>query len=314
MDSQAFSDEVARRTVSLLDGLPDPALSVARQPYDAESVRGISFRPHHRLGARLGDMPRASRRCLYQLLELVLSDHTFAQVGMIMGGETWISWSSRWQKDQQPDDYFFVVFGDPRNSDPWVWRFEGHHVSITAAIADGQVILSPVFLGASPATYVHRDAVIFSPLAAETELARAAIMAMDPHDRALTQVSLQAPQEIRFGSAPRVAKLEAVGLPASRLTAAPQQLLDDLVETYISRSTQVIAEQQRQRIKVVPRHFAWFGGLQPGQECHYLLQIGDLMLIEYGNNSHGESSANHVHTIIRQPLNEFNGVNPGTSP
>ena len=267
MNKQTLADEVARRTLTVLDRLPDSARTTVGRPHVSDAVRRISFRPHPRPGARLGDIPRAARQALYQLLDFVLSDQTFAQVGMIMGEETWISRSSQWEKDQQPDDYFFVLFGDPGSPTKWSWRLEGHHVSITATVTAGHVTLAPVFLGASPATYTHRGAVLFSPLAAETDLARAAITAMGPDDRALARVSPEAPREIRFGSAPSVPAMDAVGVPIAQLPVAPRQLIEQLVEVYLSRAAPPLAERQRHRLKEVPGYFAWFGGGSLGRNA-----------------------------------------------
>src|SRR5690606_11103731 len=49
--------------------------------------------------------------------------------------------------------YALLVLGDPAGAAPWAWRFEGHHLSITAvAVPEHGVAVTPVFFGANPAT------------------------------------------------------------------------------------------------------------------------------------------------------------------
>jgi hypothetical protein len=49
-------------------------------------------------------------------------------------------------------NYALVFFGDPAAGQPWSWRFEGHHLSLSFTIVPGQgVAVTPAFLGANPA-------------------------------------------------------------------------------------------------------------------------------------------------------------------
>ncbi|MGH8887297.1 MAG: DUF3500 domain-containing protein, partial [Egibacteraceae bacterium] len=40
-----------------------------------------------------------------------------------------------------------AIFGAP-SAEAWAWRFEGDHLSVTAAAAGRQVVVAPLFLGA----------------------------------------------------------------------------------------------------------------------------------------------------------------------
>jgi hypothetical protein len=48
-------------------------------------------------------------------------------------------------------------------------------------------------------------------------------------------------------------------------------------------------------------HFAWAGGLEPGQ-AHYYRLHGPTVLIEYDNT---QNNANHIHTVWRDLTNDF---------
>jgi hypothetical protein len=48
-------------------------------------------------------------------------------------------------------------------------------------------------------------------------------------------------------------------------------------------------------------HFAWAGGLEPGQGHYYRIQ-GPTFLLEYDNT---QDKANHIHTVWRDLRNDF---------
>jgi len=291
----------------LLASLPPGGRSAAQLPYDPDSVRRISFRPHPRPGIRLGDAPRAARTSIYQLLDLALSAHGFALVLSIMGMEAMVSRASDWRKDQHSDDYYTVVHGRPGEDDHWSWRFEGHHVSLTATVHRGSVTVAPVFLGASPDRVVRGGRTLLHPLAAESQLAREALEDMGADWRASACVSRTAPREISYGSAPVVGPLEASGVRVSALPSAARHSLEELADTYLERVAPGVAGGRGKLLSEAGLTFAWRGGRRLGEEFHYLLRAGEVFVAEYGDNSHGRQTANHVHSILRLPQQEFGG-------
>ncbi|MFD7198990.1 DUF3500 domain-containing protein [Streptomyces sp. NPDC059893] len=280
----------------------------ARQlPYDRAAVTAISFRPHRRPGLRLGDASRVTRVGILGLLDLALSSHTYAQVATIMGLESLVARGSNWRKDQQSDDYYLVVHGHPHDNHRWGWRFEGHHISITATVQGDRIDVAPIFLGASPDKLLHAGRVLLHPLVAEAELARTALNDMGPSHRAAAIVTRTVPREITHGSTAQATTSEPAGVRVSDLPRAAQRSLRELASTYINRAAPTLATQQAQLLEKAELTFAWLGGTSPGEEFHYLLQAEGLFIAEYGNNSHGQKSANHVHTILRLPRSDFGG-------
>ncbi len=94
------------------------------------------------------------------------------------------------------------------------------------------------------------------------------------------------------------------GLGASRMTREQRQLLDALIREYINRMPDEIAEIETSMFtgNALPDvHFAWAGGIDRHQPHYYRLQ-SPRFLVEYDNTQDG---ANHVHTVWRDPLNDF---------
>jgi len=102
---------------------------------------------------------------------------------------------------------------------------------------------------------------------------------------------------VRLSSAPR-------GVPASDLSAGQQELLRALLDVYLDRAPDALAEEEASKYRgerVGGLTFAWAGGTEPGEGHYYRVQ-GPRLLVEYDNTQRG---ANHVHTVWRDPEGDF---------
>jgi hypothetical protein len=102
---------------------------------------------------------------------------------------------------------------------------------------------------------------------------------------------------LRFTTVPK-------GLPAAAMSASQQELLKALLDTYVRRLPDEIAEREMAKVTGPPfaaLHFAWAGGREPGRPHYYRVQ-GHRLLVEYDNTTR---DANHVHTVWRDPVGDF---------
>lgn len=101
---------------------------------------------------------------------------------------------------------------------------------------------------------------------------------------------------VRFRAAP-------IGLAAAGMTGAQQGILRALMDTYIGRLPDDAADAARTLVSgsFDQVHFAWAGSLRPGQPHYYRLH-GPRIIAEYDNTTR---DGNHVHTVLRDPLNDF---------
>jgi Protein of unknown function (DUF3500) len=59
----------------------------------------------------------------------------------------------------------FTLFGEPSDREPWGWQLAGHYLALNCVIVDGQMVISPAFLGAEPnwaPEGPYGDAVLFA--------------------------------------------------------------------------------------------------------------------------------------------------------
>jgi hypothetical protein len=269
---------------------------------DEQARRWIEYRPQRRPGACLADFDLATRKAAHRLLATGLSPHAYAQAMTVVALEEVLDRREGWARSRHSNDYWVAVFGDPAAGEPWSWRFEGHHVSVTMTVRGEHVSPAPVFLGANPARVDYAGRPVVRPLAPEEDLARELLDAIGPAGRGQAIVAERAPADIRTSVRPRAqAPIEPLGIAGVRLGPTARAMLHQLVALYLGRLPAELAAREADRLDVRELHFAWEGPTRPGQRHYYRVQGPDL-LVEYDNTT---DDGNHAHTVLRRPQSDF---------
>ncbi len=288
---------------ALIRLLDDEQRELAALPFRDEAARRwLEYQPLPRPGACLAVLSPPARKAAHQLLATGLSEHCFAQAMVIVALEEVLDRQERGELGRHSGDYWVTVFGNPAGDDPWSWRFEGHHLSVTMTVHGEDVSPAPVFLGANPACVSYAGRAVTRPLAPEEDLALALLDALGPTGRSAAVVADRAPADIRTATAPRAqTPLEPMGVPAAALGPTPRLLLWQLVALYLGRLPAELAAREAARVARGDLHFAWEGPLIAGTQHYYRVQ-GDDLLIEFDNTT---SDGNHAHTVLRRPRSDF---------
>lgn len=276
---------------------PDELEAVSRNFADP-SRHGWSFFPARREALRLGDLDEVERAALEDFLRTALSKDGIAKLEEVLlvepvsdrGGGVVTG----------PEEYHITFFGPPSKSEPWAWRFEGHHVALNQTLAGGRVIAAtPSFLGSSPL----RDDDGVEPLRREVQAARRVVDMLDADARERVTID-QVPGEIVSGMAVSWQLPEAEGSSLSQLPGVARKALRELAAEHVSIHADDVSQSflgRWDRIDPEKIHFAWFGAV-PGSGGHgYRLQ-GPEWVMEYVNV---QARANHVHTVWRTLDGEF---------
>jgi hypothetical protein len=96
----------------------------------------------------------------------------------------------------------------------------------------------------------------------------------------------------------------AKGVEAGQLDGFQQELLRALLDVYLGRIPDALAEEEAAKYsgeRLAAFAFAWAGGLEP-DEPHYYRVHGPRLLVEYDNT---QRDVNHVHTVWRDPEGDF---------
>ncbi|MET7866223.1 DUF3500 domain-containing protein [Micromonospora taraxaci] len=296
-------EQMRAASTALLAALDPAARDDAVHPFDDESARRwLEYRPRPRPGVSLAAMDVAGRKAAHRLLATALSPSAYAQAMAIIALEEVLDRAEDWQRGRHSADYWVAVFGDPARDDRWAWRFEGHHLSVTMTVVDGQVSPAPIFFGANPAAVRYAGRPVSRPLGVEEDLALALLDALGPAERAAAIIADDAPADIISATRGQVdAPLEPLGVPSDRMGPTGRALLHQVVALYLDRLPPELATREAARLDAGPLHFAWAGPTRAGQRHYYRVQ-GDDLLIEYDNTS---PDGNHAHTVLRRPASDF---------
>jgi hypothetical protein len=128
----------------------------------------------------------------------------------------------------------------------------------------------------------------------EDEFTEAALAAVRASVERLGEAHLAA---LEYTDAPK-------GIAASALTEGQRSALDALLQQYIVRMPDELAEAELARLRALDPAslaFAWAGGLERGEGHYYRIQ-GPGLLVEYDNT---QNDANHIHALWRDPDRDF---------
>lgn len=256
-----------------------------------------TYVPAPRPGVPLLGLGAGARKLAHRLLATALSRHAFAQAVTIMALEEVLDLDEGGRRGRHSDGYHLAIFGEP-GSEAWSWRFEGHHVSVTATVAGGVTTVAPLFLGAHPVAVSYGGAAVMRPLPLEEELARALLAELNPAQRSKAVVDGSAPDDILTGTSPFVDNLlDPRGVHAVDLGSDARDLLTRLTDVYVDR----LAPALRVPYETRDLTFAWAGSTAPGRGHYYRIQAPEL-LVEYDNT---QDAADHAHTVLRRPGADF---------
>jgi hypothetical protein len=280
-------------------------------PFDDPERTRWAYVPQKRTGIPLKAMEAEQRAAAFGLLGTGLSERGTGLARGIIELEGTLGelegMLSRVVLRRDPELYYLSLFVGPGGTQPWGWRFEGHHLSVnvTELGPHGQIV-APLFMGANPARVPSGPAKGQRLLAAEEDLAFELLQMLDSQQRARATIAGETFGDIVTRNDPTVAAMAFTGLPAAEMTIVQQRQLRRLLEVYAGRMADSSAHRQLQRIDDAGferLHFAWAGAHQPGNPHYYRIH-GPTVLVEYDNS---QGSANHIHTVWRDLENDFGG-------
>jgi len=271
---------------------------------DAERVNW-HFIPRTRKGIPFKDLTTAQRPLAHALLSSGLSQRGYASAVTIMSLEQILLEQEQGKGPKRdPENYSVSIFGKPGSEQPWGWRVEGHHLSLNFTVAEGKVVGTPSFFGTNPAQVKDGPRKGLRVLDQEEDLGRALVQSLSDDQKKTAMLTGETPKEIITGNSRKARLLTPEGIAADQLTAPQKHMVLGLISLYANRLRGEVAEADLQKIQSAgfeKVHFAWAGGIEPGQPHYYRLQ-GPTFLIEYDDT---QNNANHIHTVWRDMTNDF---------
>jgi hypothetical protein len=265
------------------------------------------FIPKERNGVRFGALSSEQRHLAYSLLASGMSHKGYLKATSIMSLERILQDMEgpdrRFPRD--PDLYHVSIFGIPSITGTWGWRVEGHHLSINFTIVEGKFVSgTPSFFGTNPAEVRSGTRKGLRVLAAEEDLARELVHALDDGQRRQALIATTAPDDILTGASREASIGDRRGVPLRNMRPEQKAMAKKLTHEYVGRIRGEFAEADLAAIEKAgwdEVYFAWAGSIQKGEKHYYRLH-GPTFLVEYDNT---QNDGNHVHAVWRDFANDF---------
>jgi Protein of unknown function (DUF3500) len=206
------------------------------------------------------------------------------------------------------DLYFISFLGTPSEQAPWMLQFGGHHLALNITIDGGQGILTPTLTGAQPALYTEGGKTV-RPLGQESDKALALLNTLDEGERKQAILSYEL-ADLVLGPGQDGKKILPEGLKAASMTDKQRAMLLDVISEWagIINDDAATARMAQLKADINQTWFAWSGPVAGtiGQNirAYYRIQ-GPHLVIEYSPQTLGGDPALHVHTMYRDPTNDY---------
>jgi len=298
----------ANSFLSTLDEKQRPSVLFA---FDDEKQRAnwsnlpTSFVP--RAGVSLKGLNAAQRSAALALVSSALSRKGFEKVQQIMEGD-----EVNKIKEGNPifgkHLYYISILGKPSEKELWMLQFGGHHLALNITIAGERGVLTPTLTGAQPALFTSNGRTM-RPLGQESDKALALLSALDENQRKQAILSYRL-ADLVLGPGQDGKTIQPEGLKASAMSDRQRAMLLDLISEWanIIHESAAAARMAELKADVNETWFAWSGPTTatPGSNitAYYRIQ-GPHLVIEYAPQRLGGDPSMHVHTMYRDPTNDY---------
>ncbi|WP_119462230.1 DUF3500 domain-containing protein [Rhodospirillaceae bacterium SYSU D60014] len=297
---------MTRRAIEFVEGLSADQRRAALHGFDEDRRRDWHYVPRRRPGLPLKAMDEAQRERAWALVGTALSETGYRKARGVVDLEAILGELTGEVDRRDRLNYAVALFGTPGSAEPWSWRVEGHHLSLTFTIVpDEGVAATPTFFGANPNQVPdgHRHAGL-RILADEQDLAFALVQGLEAVQREAAVIADRSMGDILTGPGREQSLRTPAGLPLADMSEAQRDGMMHLLGAYVGNMEQAVAGRQWTRIReagVERLHFAWAGSLAPGRPHYYRIH-GPTLVIEYDNTQNG---ANHAHSVWHDPQDAF---------
>jgi hypothetical protein len=288
--------------------LDDAQRETVRFAIDAiEWQKWFNISPYvFRHGLMLEDLAPAQRDSALALLRASTSEAGFESIRNCMRLNHTIGEITGKAEEYGEWVYFLSLFGEPSETEPWGWQLDGHHVNLHCFVLGDQVVFTPAFLGSEPVVATTGVYAGVSVMQEEQDIGLSLMQSLDARQQSVATVAMEFHGAF-VGAFRDNFELRYEGLQASELDSGVQQLLMDVVDTYVGRMAPGHREAKLAEVRehLPDTYFAWMG--EHGDDSVFYYRVhSPVILIEFDHQGgvafdNKTPSRNHIHTIVRTP-------------
>jgi hypothetical protein len=253
----------------------------------------------------MGDLTPSQRDAALAVLAAALSPQGYDKVLKIVQADEVLKETDRGARPIFGRDQYCISFlGQPSASEPWMIQFGGHHLGLNITLVGTQGTLAPSHTGAQPAIYELEGKTV-RPLGRETDKAFALVNSFDEAQRKQAILGVEM-HDLVLGPGRDGQMIQPEGIKGSDLNEKQREMLLDLVGEWIGIQNETIAKTKMEEIKtnIAETWFAWSGPTAKGSAAYFRIQ-GPTVIIEYAPQRLGGDPTKHIHTIYRDPTNDY---------
>lgn len=299
---------------AFLDTLNDTQRGKASFAFDDAAQRkrwsNLPANMAERRGLRMGDLKPAQREAAMKLLAATLSQRGYEKVvGIVESDEVLRQQSPAGAPPFGRDEFFLSFLGKPSATAPWMIQFGGHHLALNITIVGEHGVLTPSLIAVQPARFTL-DGKTVRPMGRETDQALELVKALDDAQRQQAILGAQM-RDLVLGPGHDGETIQPEGLKASALNDSQRQLLLDLIAEWSGIIHDAAASAKLAEIKgnLGETWFAWSGPLEAGK-AYFRIQ-GPTVIIEYAPQRLGGDVTMHIHSMYRDPSNDYGRKHAG---
>jgi hypothetical protein len=262
-----------------------------------------------RAGLSMGELTSPQRSAALALVSSALSRRGFEKVQEIVQGDEMLKTSGGGNNRMFGKDLFYIsLLGTPSEKNPWMLQFGGHHLALNVTVAGEHGTLTPTLTGAQPALYTLNGKTV-RPLGQESDKALALLNALDENQRKQAILGFRL-ADLVLGPGQDGKTIQPEGLKASAMNERQRAMLLDVISEWTGIVHESAAASRMAEVKadLDETWFAWSGPITaaPGTNitAYYRIQ-GPHLVIEYAPQRLGGDPSLHVHTMYRDPTNDY---------
>jgi Protein of unknown function (DUF3500) len=263
-----------------------------------------------RNGLKFGDLTTIQQDAALALVAAVLSRPGFQKIMNIVNADQHLEDRSAASRAAGSRirfgraEYYVAILGTPSDGERWMLQFGGHHLAVNVTIAGPGSVLTPTHTGAQPATFTMNGQTV-RPLGGEQDKAFKLMSGLDAAQQKQALLGYEV-RNLVLGPGEDGQVIQPEGVRASTFNQNQRAMLLDLVREWVD-----IVHEDAARAKIAEisnnlgeTYFAWSGSTDSGGPAYFRIQ-GPTVLIEYAPQGPPTPNPDHIHTIYRDPTNDY---------
>ena len=201
-------------------------------------------------------------------------------------------------------EFYVGILGKPSTTSPWMLQFGGHHLAINVTLA-GRRERPHADAHWHPAGQLHPGRANGPAAWGRERQGVRARQRLNPDQQKQAVLGYDV-RNIVLGPGTDGKTIAPEGILGSALTPAQRTMLVDLAREWVEILGEEAAAARMKEVQagLDQTYFAWAGPTTNGQGAYFRIQ-GPTVLIEYAPQGKGEAATDHIHTIYRDPTNDY---------